>query len=660
MVTRSNRPAFSSEVSVREQLELLREVTSVMERRLCVSLPVPDVDFSSSIAQQVKKVKQFSVGLLENPVSHDWSSELSRAKVRSSDRLSVAGSLFLWRKTLPSFASHFEEHKLRVTAPELPLPPSYDVHIDHLVDDMFPVGWDRKLYPSAVRGCTPSTSSTLEAGRKVGGARSLGRDRHDFLKYCLTDTRKELNNSLRYSDVQCDGKSRAVTIASADQSFLAPLHKALYDHISTMPWLLRGEATPSSFSKFRMVPGEVFVSGDYENATDHLPVSTAERILRLVLANSVSIPSSVKLAALASLRPVIVYPDGSKARATRQLMGSLLCFPLLCLQNYIAFRWVFPDSVPVKINGDDIVFRSTRSGFQSWASFVGTVGLRLSVGKTMVHSRNFSLNSTFFRASPGKPVLVPVVRFCSLLRNTDTAGGLDSACRRFLKGFKGELRTDLLIVFLRRKSPLLRATGRSVFCHGLSVCERSLKASGLWDRELWFANCGLPERELPIDPWRLRNTCKMEGWKRRDAPRCKEKLKQMKSEQELFFRELVSACWKGVEVNPSDAVRDYWDEVKVTGYEGFYKGYRRNLRKRPLKPFLARLGIPVLPKMRARLLFDRMNKERVKRTRIWVRDRPLPPRDNFKCPVGCDDPSCGIVDLQLVDLLDDNDTSFTY
>jgi hypothetical protein len=49
------------------------------------------------------------------------------------------------------------------------------------------------------------------------------------------------------------------------------------------------------------------------------------------------------------------------------LMGNLLCFVLLCLENYCAFRWVFGPEVPVRINGDDIVFRAKEEDYKKWA-----------------------------------------------------------------------------------------------------------------------------------------------------------------------------------------------------------------------------------------------------------------------------------------------------
>jgi len=89
-----------------------------------------------------------------------------------------------------------------------------------------------------------------------------------------------------YFNVNENGKSRGVTVASKDKMPLAPLHRMIYDHLSRFPWLLRGEAKPSSFKDFCSVKGTVFVSGDYEAATDNLSLEVAEVLLESILSSS--------------------------------------------------------------------------------------------------------------------------------------------------------------------------------------------------------------------------------------------------------------------------------------------------------------------------------------------------------------------------------------
>jgi hypothetical protein len=144
-----------------------------------------------------------------------------------------------------------------------------------------------------------------------------------------------------------------------------------------------------------------------------------------------------------------------------QLMGNLLSFPLLCLQNYAAFKYLIPARVPVKINGDDIVFRSDRESAARWMDGVSSLGLTLSRGKTLVFSSVFSLNSTFFKAYPSGVGLIPVIRPACLARRP-APDSLAPAFRSYARGFKGKTKEDVQAVYLRWRGPQLRALGRSL------------------------------------------------------------------------------------------------------------------------------------------------------------------------------------------------------
>lgn len=363
-------------------------------------LPIPDCLREKTF--DAIKAKEFCVGLLENQVQHPWRGCLERCS--ASARMSVAGSLFLFRKNLPSGSDKqdlIRSHRARLcTDPRsVELPSGYLRHCRKVARECFPPGWDRGYQDAAWRSC-PSVSACTEVSRSKGGARATLPDRSVFLRSCLREGELDVSRDVQFAVVEGGGKSRMVTVSSASQRVLEPLHKSMYNQLSSFPWLLRGEAKPSKFAEFNCRSGEVFVSGDYEAATDFLPIPVAEAFLEVLLQNSSWIPSSVGRAALASLRCRIHYEDCDVGfeQVCGQLMGNLLSFPLLCLQNYAAFRWVFPASRPVKINGDDIVFRCSREEFDRWAKFVGSVGLTLSRGKTVVSSRFFSVNSHFFRA----------------------------------------------------------------------------------------------------------------------------------------------------------------------------------------------------------------------------------------------------------------------
>jgi hypothetical protein len=562
---------------------LLRELSLRLGRVYDVSIPVPD-----NLEQlSAKDLKKFSSGLLEG-FNHPWSRAISGLKPDS--RMTIAGSLFLWRKTLPAEPVNVPDYIRRVTSAELPLPSGYLAHVRKIAEEVFPRGWDKGKYIKNVDAYTPTVNSVKENGRNKGGYRRTAPDRFEFGTRC-TDPFYEgspIDSELRFMVAECDGKDRAVTVMSSSAQVLGPLHKALYDHISDQDWLLRGEAGPRSFRDFTWRHGEVFVSGDYESASDHLPLSVATLLLEVAFKNSVHVPAYVKGSAISLLHGTLRV-EGESYQVTRQLMGSLLCFPLLCLQNYTAFRYIFSKDVPVRVNGDDIVFRCTRDQYLRWASFVGTVGLKLSVGKTLVDHRRFSLNSTFFSARDYRlPRLIPVAR-CSTLAKSSDANSLAGSHRRFLLGSCGALRTELSSWFLREKRKVIQKSGRSVVRGlGIGTSDKALKCSGLWKRELYYLNCtpcftpyiGVEkEASLPEAPSsKFRWVSIPDGWKRRETRT------KVRSSEEDFLSALVENSWEKppLVVNSNEAERAYWSELEVGGYESAWNRYRldKDFRKK--------------------------------------------------------------------------------
>lgn len=520
------------------------------------------------------------MGLLENPVDHPWWPVVRG--VGASVRMSVAGSLFLFRKVLPCSGvtqAQVRSHRANLCLDPSPvnLPPGYLAHARRIARECFPNGWDRS-YEDLVWGSTPSVSACLESPRSRGGARGTAPCRSSFLSSCLGDGPElDIRRDVKFSVVSEGGKDRGVTVASAELGVLRPLHKALYNQLSTFPWLLRGEAKPGKFRGFHPRAGEVFVSGDYESATDHLPLEVAEALLESILWNSSWVPHRLARAAVRSLRSVVHYEDSSVGfeQVCGQLMGNLLSFPLLCLQNYVAFRWCFDRSRPVRINGDDIVFRCSRAEFDRWAAHVSDVGLKLSRGKTLLDARFFSVNSHFFRSRRSKPPsLVPVLRTGGLAKRLDTLGGVGASYSRFLSGFVGLTRDLAGSMFLRASSGALRASGRSVI-RGLGVPASvgALQRAGLWRRECWYGE--LPrEAPLPADPCRLLWASIPEGWERRVVGSAGPPGADV---SRAFVRELVASAWEA-RSSRGCQVEQYWRDVRGTGWESSYHGWRLDKR----------------------------------------------------------------------------------
>jgi hypothetical protein len=441
-------------------------------------------------------------------------------------------------------------------------------------------------------------------------------DRSSFLRRVLGKEHFTVDNEVKYSIVSTAGKARGVTVASPDMSYLAPLHKVLYDHLSTLPWLLRGEAKPNRFRSFVRKDGEVFVSGDYECASDNLRVEVADVILDTLQSMAKNIPSTVWEAARAFLRCRIRYEDVAvPLQSEGQLMGNLLCFPLLCLQNYLAFRWVFPEDTPVKINGDDIVFRSTRERYEKWADFVSSVGLVLSRGKTLVNEGYFSLNSAFFWARRDRqPRLVPVTRVGCFGRPFEDFNSLSGSFRSFFRGFKGEAELRAEVIFLKHFRGFIKSSGRSVRRGlGIPASILALKESGLWKRECWYFDSVREEHDvLPESPSKLKWGAVPPGWKRVDSssclvtgkvsfyspvwrelpmapplPRAVADPARVDALQRAFWQELVARTWRESPTR-GQLLERYWLEVRASGWERRWEEWKRPRRLRCLAAFASR------------------------------------------------------------------------
>jgi hypothetical protein len=88
-----------------------------------------------------------------------------------------------------------------------------------------------------------------------------------------------------------------------------------------------------------------------------------------------------------------------------QLMGSTLSFPILCIINLVAYWYALEtylgqqvelEDLPVRINGDDILFPSNPEMYTIWQEKIHKVGFDLSIGKNYIHSRYFTMNSMLF------------------------------------------------------------------------------------------------------------------------------------------------------------------------------------------------------------------------------------------------------------------------
>ncbi|UBZ25888.1 RNA-dependent RNA polymerase [Fusarium mangiferae botourmiavirus 3] len=564
----TERPAVSADVE-----SLLHAVCKVWSAHSGADLDLHQVQLKTP-----SDYKKFCVGLLENPDTHPWKRALSRVDGRKA--LSVAGSLFLFRKALPaewSVREMCQSHRAAMIPsyrPERsPLPDGYLQHVRKLVASQFPKGWDRG-YVSHCWSSTPSVGASLEVPRSKGGTRAEKLCRARFLRRVLGKEYFEVNNLVRYSVVPTGGKGRGVTVASSDLGLLHPVHKTMYDHMSTLPWVLRGEAKTSCFKGFERKDGEVFVSGDYESASDNLRVEVADVIID-VLQSSSKIPSTVWEACRAFLRCKILYPDLEiPLESEGQLMGN----------------------VPVKINGDDIVFRCPRHLYEKWADCVSSLGLVLSRGKTLVHPVYFSLNSAFFWSRKGrKPRPIPVTRVSAFTKEFEDWGSLAGSYRSFTRGFVKSAKFQAEVIFLNHFRRRIRQAGRSVR-RGLGVPASipALQVAGLWRRECWYFDSVPAEFDvLPSSPSRLKWGSVPEGWKRVPATsvRLSGKVEfhregeilaasvapNVDDLQKVFWSALTSRTWTESPTR-GKLVDDYRQEVLATGFEGLFRRWKKKVK----------------------------------------------------------------------------------
>jgi hypothetical protein len=386
-----------------------------------------------------------------------------------------------------------------MTQPSPPVDPNFLIFASAEIGRIFETGWDSG-YWNAVKNFTPPTKSNLDKrtkgtyrDRAVSG--DLGRDL--FKRWAGGTVTDCIPSRVRATAVETGGKWRVITLSDPRLANLLPLHKTIYNRLTKEKWLLRGEAKPECFCDFRSKQGEVFVSGDYESATDNININVTELVLRRLLDTATHIPIRVREEALSSLRLSFEdksgEPLGKSARG--QLMGSPLSFPLLCLINYLTFRYAVRRDVPVKINGDDIVFRCRPDEADRWFQQVELSGLVVSKGKTLVSRRSFSLNSTYFRSFDSGARLIPHFRASTIRKKCEDMGALTGRVAQIKRDLAdGALRYAALRVLLRRNLVLIySAQGSFAGRYRCTIPDVVLRQLKLKDRENFYLGLQEPD-----------------------------------------------------------------------------------------------------------------------------------------------------------------------
>jgi len=549
------------------------------------SLPVPD-HFLSRLTSEgaFREAKLFFSGLLDalnGAGSHPWLPLVIGLPMRT--RLSLASSLTSGKKLLPdpcpSMLLGVEDAHKKLMASKCANPLEDEKFVDHvigLVDSLFRPGWDRG-YLRAAEGVSLPMSAGVGLPRSKGGVMSGGMLREEYGRAALgLDEEFPFSTEVCYQAVVTEGKVRGITINHKEHQVLKPLHNVLYDHLSRFDWLLRGDAKISKFSDFRHSSGRVFVSGDYEAATDGLSTELSEFLLDLILSNCRYTPVSVRRWAQRSLRSSIRYSDGTVVEQARgQLMGNLLSFPLLCLYNFVVFKYFVERKVPLRINGDDIVSQLTVEEYDRWRGGIERFGMKLSAGKTFVHPHYFAINSTYFWARPGGLSMMEVVRL-GMLRKPEALGGLGGSHGKFVEPFRRKtLRVRVSALFLRSHGRELRRTGRSLTQPapkglGVRCCVRSLGMAGLLGRECWYLQNFTPREKLPEAPAQHNLQGLPDGWKRTRRRMTGE---EKRAWSVYLAAEMVERKWTCQVQVVKRVWDDYFERVRAYGGEGYWRRF---------------------------------------------------------------------------------------
>lgn len=387
-----------------------------------------------------------------------------------------------------------------IGTPPQRLPPGYLDFVRRVTSDLFKKGWDAS-YESFCLTTTPPLSS-VAVFDGVGGSRAsggclgqCGGEQDSFLDAVLHGEGDLGSVRGKLLVVQSAGKPRPLSKFCASTLGLKPLHKTIFSFLKRFKWLLTGDPDTEKISRagFRFGGGDL-VSGDYASATDGLSIEVAQAILETMFSSSVFVPSNVKEFALRALRPVLGWDLDEVSVSSGQMMGSYLSFPLLCLQNYLAFRWSLRgvcdgSKVPVLINGDDILFQ--KSGhFSKWCSSIQSVGLTVERTKTSVENDWATINSTLLEWKDGRLSPSWSARF-GMFRPADHPGSLGRTFLSFLKGLdEPALRFSAGREFFKWHLGELRSAGVSLV---------SLGFRGLLSRRLSkkFSLLDLPLVEFP-------------------------------------------------------------------------------------------------------------------------------------------------------------------
>jgi hypothetical protein len=278
-------------------------------------------------------------------------------------------------------------------------------------------------------------------------------------------------------------KVRIITAGKAETRCLKPLQRCMHDYLGTQRQFRLTHGTKflersvwncretdhqdpklqECLSELNALEGDdfVWVSGDYESATDNFILESGKVILTEALEFIDHEPT--RLWALKEMSShLLVYPKTSGIspgiQRNGQLMGSLLSFPLLCLVNDATAVLAGAGSDSYLINGDDIIMRVPKEVETKWRAIAPKLGLSLSIGKTFSDPDFGTVNSQLF----WKGTLLKSGKQRVASRRANVLGECYRDYQRFFSDSDKSNILDLRKIFLQLNRPALSRTFESL------------------------------------------------------------------------------------------------------------------------------------------------------------------------------------------------------
>jgi hypothetical protein len=210
---------------------------------------------------------------------------------------------------------------------------------------------------------------------------------------------------------------------------LKPVQKFLHSQMRKLrAFSLVGETvTAKRLSEvFRDTTG-MFHSLDYQSATDLLdPAMSAAAVDGIC--DSVGMPEDIRKLFHKALTGHLVE---SVPQVWGQLMGSIVSFIVLCVVNAAVIRHAYEiaherefllSEIPMLVNGDDGLVRSTERFAEIWSDVARVAGLIPSVGKVYSDDVYVNINSTSYNYINEEFVLIPYVNMGLVMGMTRSGG----------------------------------------------------------------------------------------------------------------------------------------------------------------------------------------------------------------------------------------------